>query len=257
MTNFKDRTVLVTGASKGIGYVIAKSFAQRGAKVALNATNQERLREACESLRKETGGEIFAAPGAVQIAGDAKKIIEDTIAHFGQIDILVNNAGVYPTCEVRRITEEEWDRVMAINAKGSFLMCRDVVNHMIDKGIRGRIINISSGNYKSAMIGFAHYCASKAAVVMLTKTLALEVAHLGITVNSVSPGIVDVGASEEIMPQAYKDAFCKQVPNGRLGLPEDIAAATIFLASDAANYINGDVIHVDGALGAGRYTVKK
>ncbi len=132
-----------------------------------------------------------------------------------------------------------------------------MLNHMIEKGIKGRIINISSGNYKTAMVGFGAYCASKAAQVMLTKVLALEVARLGITVNSVSPGLVDVGASEEAMPQAYKDAFCKQIPNGRLALPEDIACAVLFLASDEANYINGDVIHVDGGLGAGRYTVKR
>jgi 3-oxoacyl-[acyl-carrier protein] reductase len=257
MTDFKGRTVLVTGASKGIGCVIAETFAKRGADVVLNATNTERLLAACETLRKDARGEVLAAPGAVQVADDVKRIVDEAVARFGKIDVLVNNAGVYPTCEVRNMREDEWDRVMAINAKGTFLMCREVVNRMTDKGVKGRIINITSGNYKSAMIGFAHYCASKAAAVMLTKTLAIEVGHLGITVNSVSPGIVDVGANEEIMPQAYKDAFRKQVPNGRLGLPEDIAAAVLFLASDEANYINGDVIHVDGALGAGRYTVKK
>lgn len=257
MSDFSNRVVLVTGSTKGIGYDIAKKFAECGAKVVINGSNRERLDAAREQMKKETGAEIFAIQGAVEIEACAKKIVEETIGEFGQIDILINNVGIYPAKQIKDTGEEEWDRVMEINAKGTFLMCREAVNHMIAKQVKGRIINISSGNYKSAMVGFGAYCASKAAQVMLTKVLALEVAHLGITVNSVSPGIVDIGASEDVMPQSYKDAFCKQVPNGRLGLPEDITAATLFLASDEANYINGDVIHVDGGLGAGRYTVKK
>lgn len=257
MSDFLNRVVLVTGATKGIGYNIAKQFVERGAKVVINGSNPQRLDAAREQMEKETGGKVSTALGFVQVEANAKKIVEETVSQLGQIDILVNNVGIYPASQIRDMGEEEWDKVMEINAKGTFLMCRETVNHMIEKNIKGRIINISSGNYKSAMVGFGAYCSSKAAQVMLTKVLALEVAHLGITVNSVSPGIVDIGASEEVMSQAYKEAFCKQVPNGRLGLPQDITAAVLFLASDEANYINGDVIHVDGGLGAGRYTMKK
>lgn len=257
MSDFKNRVVLVTGSTKGIGYTIALRFARLGAKIVINGSNQERLDAACKRLKEETGAEVLGALGKVQIEDSAKAVVALAIKEFGRIDILVNNVGVYPGKELKDLSADEWDRVMDINAKGTFLPCREVVNHMIEKGIKGRIINISSGNYKTAMVGFGAYCASKAAQVMLTKVLALEVARLGITVNSVSPGLVDVGASEEAMPQAYKDAFCKQIPNGRLALPEDIACVVLFLASDEANYINGDVIHVDGGLGAGRYTVKR
>jgi 3-oxoacyl-[acyl-carrier protein] reductase len=168
------------------------------------------------------------------------------------VDILVNNAGIYPNKPVIDMALEEWDAVMETNLRGPFLLCQAVAKQMIEQGIPGKIINITSGAHRSARKGAAHYASSKAALTMFTKVLALELAEYGINVNSVSPGLIDVGPQMPVT-QEYKDSLVKMIPRQRMGTPEEIAKAVLFMASEDAEYITGESLEVDGGAGAGRF----
>ena len=152
------------------------------------------------------------------------------MGHVGGIDTLVNDAGVYPNCPVVEMPEEQWDRVLDTNLKGTFLMCRAVARHMIERRTAGYIVNIASGAYRSARRGASHYCASKAGIVMFSKVLAQELAEHQIHVNVVSPGLIDVGRRGDVNP-AYKDTLVGNIPWGRMGQPLEVAEAVLFLAS--------------------------
>jgi 3-oxoacyl-[acyl-carrier protein] reductase len=166
--------------------------------------------------------------------------------------VLVNDAAVYPNCPVIEMPDDQWDQVIGVNLTGTFRMSRAVARRMVAAKIQGHIVNIASGAYKSARRGASHYCASKAGIVMFTKVLAQELAEHRIHVNVVSPGLVDVGRRGDVNP-GYRLTLMTNIPWGRMGLPEDIAAAVLFMSSRTADYVTGTVIDVDGGSSAGRY----
>lgn len=240
--------MLVTGAGSGIGRGIAAAFVREGANVAVVDVDPERVARTVESLAAGPG-RAAGVPGDVR---DAERVVEDAARRIGPIEVLINDAAVYPNCPVIEMPDEQWDDVIGVNLTGTFRMSRAVARRMVAGKIEGHIINIASGAYKSARRGASHYCASKAGIVMFTKVLAQELAEHRIHVNVVSPGLVDVGRRSDVNP-AYRQTLMTNIPWGRMGLPEDIAAAVLFLSSRTADYVTGTVIDVDGGSSAGRF----
>lgn len=251
--DFMGKGVLVTGAAAGIGLATARAFAEAGAAVMLTDVNGARLREAHGELARR-GLKVFLCGGDVRERGDTRTMVDQTVQHCGQLDVLVNNAGIYPNRLVLEMGEEEWDRVMDTNAKGTFLMSQRGAAQMVRQGRGGKIINLASGAAESGRRGAAHYCASKAAIVMLTRVLALELAPHKINVNAVSPGFIDVGPHQSVSEE-YRRAITGGIPWGRAGTPDDIAQAILFLASAEAEFITGTVLRVDGGSSAGRWNL--
>jgi 3-oxoacyl-[acyl-carrier protein] reductase len=247
-TEHRDRVVLVTGGAHGIGLAIVRAFAQAGAKVIVADQREADATRAASTITSEMGTEGLAVAVDVRVAAAVDAAVQRALAHFGRIDVLVNNAGIYPNTPVLEMDENEWDAVFDTNVKGMFLMSRAVGRAMVTRG--GRIINISSGAAESGRVGAAHYCASKAAVNMFTRVLALELAPHGIVVNAVGPGLIEVPGWS--LSQDYIDAIVSANPMGRIGQPEDVAQAVLYLASPAATYMTGTTLYVDGGSLAGR-----
>jgi 3-oxoacyl-[acyl-carrier protein] reductase len=247
-TEHRDRVVLVTGGAHGIGLAIVRAFAQAGAKVIVADQREADATRAASTITSEMGTEGLAVAVDVRDAAAVYAAVQRALAHFGRIDVLVNNAGIYPNTPVLEMDENEWDAVFDTNVKGMFLMSRAVGRAMVTRG--GRIINISSGAAESGRVGAAHYCASKAAVNMFTRVLALELAPHGIVVNAVGPGLIEVPGWS--LSQDYIDAIVSTNPMGRIGQPEDVAQAVLYLASPSATYITGTTLYVDGGSLAGR-----
>ncbi len=243
--DLNGRAAVVTGATRGIGLTIAQCLAARGAKVACIGTNTELLGQAVEGIRAQGG---TAEPYAMNIADDVavEQTVKDILGKFQKVDILVNNAGITRDMLLRRMTNDEWDSVIAVNLRGPFLMTRALTEPM-RKAKYGRIINISSVSGLIGNRGQANYCASKAGLIAFTKTVALELANRNITVNAVAPGFIETDMTSKLDPlilQGAKD----RTPVGRLGQPLDVANAVLFLASEFASFITGQVLTVDGGL---------
>ncbi len=248
---FDGQAVLVTGAAHGIGQSIARAFLEHGARVLLN----DRTSEQVEAGLGQLGGPSARLAGGVADVSQRSQVeslIETAVRAFGRLDIVVNNAGLYPVTPVLEMAEDEWDLVLDVNLKGTFLVAQAAARQMVAQGQGGRIVNISSGSYKVARLGCAHYCASKAGVVMLTQVLAMELAPHRIRVNSVAPGLIDVPGAVYPANPAYAEATLSVIPAHRLGRPEDIAGAVLLLCAPEADYITGAVLPVDGGLSAGR-----
>lgn len=243
---FKGKTVLVTGGSRGIGAAIAQSFAAQGATIALNYAGSQ---EAAEEIREKIlamGVECKIYQGDVSDFSQVENMIKTVEEDFSGIDILVNNAGVTKDSLFMRMKEEDWDKVIDTNLKGVYNCSKSVIRGMIKRKF-GKIINITSVVALSGNIGQANYAASKAGVIGFTKSLAQELGSRNIQVNSVAPGYIETSMTESI-PQNIKDELIKKIPSGRIGSPDDVANAVVFLASDNANYITGQVISVNGGL---------
>ncbi|NCC81053.1 MAG: 3-oxoacyl-[acyl-carrier-protein] reductase [Clostridia bacterium] len=243
---FKGKTVLVTGGSRGIGAAIAQSFAEQGATIALNYAGSQ---EAAEEIRDKIlamGVECKIYQGDVSDFSQVENMIKTVEEDFSGIDILVNNAGVTKDSLFMRMKEEDWDKVIDTNLKGVYNCSKSVIRGMIKRKF-GKIINITSVVALSGNIGQANYAASKAGVIGFTKSLAQELGSRNIQVNSVAPGYIETSMTESI-PQNIKDELIKKIPSGRIGSPDDVANAVVFLASDKANYITGQVISVNGGL---------
>jgi 3-oxoacyl-[acyl-carrier protein] reductase len=246
--DFKDRVVLVTGAGAGIGQAIARAFHEAGARVALGDVREAPLQRAASAL----GAGVFAQVVDVREAGAVARFVEAAEKALGPVSVAVANAGIYPNSPVLEMTVDEWDRVMETNVRGVFLTCQAAARRMVASKTPGKIITISSGAYNSGRVGASHYCASKAAVVMFTKVLALELAGQHVNVNCIAPGLITVNSESSPVSAEYVAALTKQIPWGRAGVPADIANAALFLASPFAEYMTGEVLAVNGGTSAGR-----
>jgi 3-oxoacyl-[acyl-carrier protein] reductase len=242
---FNGRVSIITGASQGIGEVIARQLAREGSAVILVDVQEEKL----NSVRQEivdSGGQALSFVADVSLLAEAQRVCDEVVAHFGRIDHLVNNAGITRDSLLLRLKEEDWDAVLAVNLKGVFNFCKAAIRTMINQR-SGRIVNISSVVGLMGNAGQTNYAASKAGVIGFTKALAREVANRGITVNCVAPGYI-MTAMTERLPEEVKKAFLELIPMKRFGSPEDVAAAVLFLLSDEASYITGQVINVNGGM---------
>lgn len=240
-----DKVAIVTGASRGIGRVLALALAGQGAKVVVSARNAEAL-ETLTAEIKAQGGDALAVVGDVALEADANNLIGQTIAIYGKVDILVNNAGITRDGLLLRMKSDDWDAVLDTNLKGAFLCTRAVAKFM-SKQRSGRIINMSSVVGEMGNAGQANYCASKAGLIGLTKSVARELARRNVTANVITPGFIVTDMTENMTDKA-REAMTEQIPLGRLGEPEDVANAVLFLASDQSSYITGQVLGVNGGM---------
>ncbi len=238
--SFQDRVVVVTGASRGIGRAIAEAFAKEGAKVACVATTLPNAQATADAV----GGRAYACDvsDAAQVSDTFDRIAEE----MGTVAVLVNNAGITRDTLLVRMKDEDWDRVLDVNLKGAFLCTRAVSKGMM-KARAGRIVNVSSIIGDTGNAGQANYAASKAGLLGLTKSVAKELGARGVTCNAVAPGFIETEMTHGL-PAEFKAHVEKTAPAGRLGRAEDVAAAVLFLASDAAAYITGQTLTVDGGL---------
>ena len=239
------RIAVVTGAAQGIGRVIALLLAERGASLVLCDIDLEAAGETAKEI-EDKGSKCVALKSDVSDLRDAEKIVKQAVEHFGSLDILVNNAGITKDNVLLRMKEEQWDQVMAVNLKGTFNVTKAAIKVMLRKK-SGKIINIASITGLMGNAGQANYSASKAGVIGFTKAVAREYADRGITVNAVAPGFIATAMTDAI-PEKEREELVKQIPMKRLGTPEDVANAVYFLASDAASYITGHVVGVNGGL---------
>lgn len=238
------KVAVVTGASRGIGAEIAKALAKNGAEVVVNYLNSAHDMENVMKEIELEGGTSFAYKADVSVVEDSQKLIDETLKRYGKIDILVNNAGITKDRTFRKMSKHEWDQVININLNSVFNTTSAVINHMLEQK-SGRIINISSIIGQAGGFGQTNYAASKAGLLGFTKSLALETARNGITVNAICPGFIETEMVAE-MPEHVKDAIVAKVPVQRLGQTSEIAEAVLFLAQ--ASYITGQEINVNGGL---------
>lgn len=242
----KDKIAIVTGAGRGIGRAVALDLAHEGAKVVVNYS---RSADAAEQVVHEivtAGGEAVAMQADVAQSAQVDALVSATLERFGRIDILVNNAGITRDKLILRMTEEDWDAVLDTNLKGAFLCVKAVAPRMVkQKG--GIIVNIGSVIGKVGQAGQVNYSSSKSGLIGLTKSVAKELGSRNIRVNAVAPGYVETDMTQ-VLKEEHREAVMKQVPLGRLGRCEDIAQVVTFLCSEAAAYIQGEVISVDGGL---------
>lgn len=242
----QGKVALVTGASRGIGRAIALELARHGAKIAVNyAGSEAKAKEVVEEI-EQMGGEAFMVQANVASSEAVEQMVKEVTERFGRIDILVNNAGITRDNLLMRMKEEEWDDVINTNLKGVF-HCTKAVTRPMMKQRFGRIVNIASIVGVSGNPGQANYVAAKAGVIGFTKTAAKELASRNITVNAIAPGFITTDMTDRLS-EDVRTEMLKQIPLARFGEPEDIAKVVSFLVSDAANYITGQTIHVDGGM---------
>ena len=251
----KEKVALITGAASGIGRATATLFGREGAKVMcadLNAEGAERVAQQIVG----SGGGAASTQADVSQAADVERMVRQTVERWGRLDVLVNNAGIIFLLPVTQVPEDQWDRLMSVNLKGVYLGCKYAIPQMVGQG-KGTIVNTASISGLRGFATFDTYGASKGGVVQLTKALAVEFARMNVRVNCVCPGIIDTGMldQEVVMQGVDKAEFVAMAgqahPMGRIGRPEEVAAAILFLASEDASFITGVALPVDGGLWAG------
>lgn len=242
----RGQTALVTGASRGIGRSIALALAEHGVKVAVNFAGNEAAAQEVVARIVELGSEGIALRGNVGNTEQADSLVKEVMNTWGKIDILVNNAGITRDNLIMRMKEEEFDQVIETNLKGVF-NCLKAATRPMMKQRYGRIINISSVVGVTGNPGQSNYSAAKAGIIGLTKSAALELSSRGITVNCIAPGFIDTDMTSELSEEVRSE-LTKRIPLARLGRPEDIAMAVLFLASEGAAYMTGQTLHVDGGM---------
>lgn len=244
----KNRVAIITGGASGIGGATALRFSEEGATVVLADIQEDKLENLSKQIRKK-GGEVLFQKVDVRKKEDINNLVERVIKDLGKVDILINNAGINIAVTVKKMREEEFNSLIDVNLKGTFLFCQAVFSAM-SKRMYGRIINTAS-LWTEGHIGQSGYSASKAGVIALTKTLALEYAKYNITVNCISPGTVETPMISNVTPK-MREEFLKSIPLKRFAKPVEIANVHLFLASEEASYITGAVIPVDGGASVGR-----
>jgi len=251
MTNARlelaDKVAIITGSGRGLGAAMALKFAQKGANIAVNDLNPESAKEVAAEILK-LGRKVFISHHDVSDYAQAGAFVAEVKANLGSVDILINNAGITRDAMLHKLTEEKWDEVIRVNLKGPFNMGQACAKIMIEQK-SGRIVNISSvasqGN-----IGQTNYSASKAGIIGMTETWALELSRYGINVNAVAPGFID-SAMTQAMPQEIREKFVQRIPLKRMGTAEDIANLVAFLVGPDSSYITGQTIYIDGGLSTG------
>lgn len=237
------KTALITGGTSGIGLAIAECFAAQGAQVIIFGTNPEKGANAIASIEQKAPG---SSPRFLAVNVSDFQKVEESISSLGKLDILVNCAGITRDGLLMKMTEEDWDTVLDVNAKSCFNTCKAVIRQML-KARSGKILNISSVIGLIGNPGQVNYAASKGAIIAMTKALALEVAPRNIQVNCIAPGFIRT-AMTDALTEEQREGILKRIPLGRMGLPEEVAKAALFLASSLADYITGQVITVDGGM---------
>ncbi len=243
------KVALVTGSGQGIGQAIAIRLAEEGADIVVDdRVIGESAQQTVDAIQK-LGRRVIAVQGDLANPADDRRVVDEAVAKLGQIDILVNNAGVERHADFWDVTEADFDFVVNINLRGTFFITQDFVKHLRDTKRGGRIINISSVHEELPFPHFSSYCATKGALKMLCRNLAIELAPLGITINNIAPGAIETPINKTLLnnPDLLK-ALLANIPLGRLGKPQDVASLAAFLASDEASYITGSTFFVDGGL---------
>lgn len=240
MFDLTGRVALITGATGGIGLQIAKKMKQAGATVVVSGRN-------IAKMNAEFDDEYIKIPCDLATDGGAVELIMETIERAGKIDILINNAGITKDTLLMRMSDEQFEDVINTNLRSCFKMCRAAIIPMM-KNRYGRIINMASIIGVIGGAGQANYAASKGGMIAMTKSIAAEVASRGITANAIAPGFIKTPMTD-VLPEELKKTYLSQIPAGRFGEPEDIANACVFLASEEASYINGQVLHINGGMG--------
>ena len=243
---FRDKRVIVTGGIRGLGKSIALSFAREGAWVGVSYSSDDKSASKTEKELKSSATRFLLLKADVSSRSDVEEMIGSVLDQWEYVDILVNNAGIVRDKLLMFLDEEDWDRVLDVNLKGTYLCSRATIKSMIARRF-GRIINIVSPSAITGRAGQTNYSASKGGIISFTKSLSKEMARLGITVNAVCPGIISTRMTENL-DQETKTSFLHMIPMGRFGEPEDVAGAVLFLASEKARYITGQVLAVDGGL---------
>jgi NAD(P)-dependent dehydrogenase (short-subunit alcohol dehydrogenase family) len=239
------KIALVTGAQQGIGKAIALAYGREGASVLINYLDNQAAAEEIASQIRALGQRAVPIAGDVAQAADVRRMVEAGES-LGGIDILVNNAGIFPRVEFLDMTESQWDEVLNVNLKGTFLCTQAVAQKLVERGRAGAVINLaSSAAFRSSPRG-VHYVASKAGIVGVTRATALELAPYRVRVNAIAPGTTDTAQPRYGMSEEELQAAGRQVPLGRMGTPEDVADLAIFLASEEARHITGQTLHVNG-----------
>ena len=244
--DLSGKVALVTGASRGIGAVVAARLAEAGARVGVNYHASSDAATVVVDFIKKAGGEAFLVGGDVSQEDKAEGVIKNLVEHFGGIDILINNAGINKDQLLIRMKPEDFDSVMNVNLRGAFLCTRYAMTHLIRQR-SGRVINMSSVVGLSGNPGQANYAAAKAGLVGLTKAVAREVASRNVTVNALAPGYITTAMVDELSEETQAKIL-ERIPMGRFGTPEDVAEAVVFLCSDGASYITGQVLTIDGGM---------
>nr|WP_297933347.1 3-oxoacyl-[acyl-carrier-protein] reductase [uncultured Lachnoclostridium sp.] len=243
---FEGKVALVTGASRGIGREVAIQLASKGANVIVNYAGSKEAAEQVVKEIKEAGGQASPYQCNVNDFSAVKDMIDSIVKEYGSIDIIVNNAGITKDNLLLRMSETEFDDVIDVNLKGTFNVCKHAIRYMLKKR-EGRIINIASVVGITGNVGQANYCASKAGIIGITKSIAKEVAAKGVTVNAVAPGFIQTDMTN-VLSDKVKQELLDSLPMKRIGTPTDIANAVCFLASDNASYITGHVLEVNGGM---------
>ena len=244
-----QKVAIVTGSDSGIGRAIAIQFAQEGATVVINYAHAQDKAEQVREIIEQNNGKALVIQADVSQYQQAIGLIQQTVEHFNRLDIMVNNAGMEIHNAFLDVTEEQWDRVLSVDLKGTFFCAQAAAREMVKRKTAGRIINISSVHEDLAMPQNAPYCCAKGGIRMMTRTICLELAPYNITVNNIAPGAIDTPIDADVKADPEKmAALLKEIPQHRMGQPEEVAKLALFLASDAAAYVTGSTYIIDGGL---------
>jgi 3-oxoacyl-[acyl-carrier protein] reductase len=246
MEELKDKVVVVTGGSRGIGAAIAKGFAELGSNIAIIYRSDQSSAETCAKEINRAGSRCLLVKARVEKANEVKRAIRKVVEKYGQIDVLVNSAGIWKDGQIGSMTEEQWDETIDINLKGTFLFCNEIAR-LMKKNKSGRIINISSTAGQRGEPLHSHYAASKGGIIAFTKSIAVELAPYNIKVNCVSPGWVNTDMTRHVLSGlSFRSKIRQGIPRGKVAVSEDIVGSVLFLASNLSNHIIGATISVNG-----------